>query len=69
MFQTGLVQNHNIGIAGTSGTTSYNINLSYMNQEGTMRGGYDFKRYNINSNGSVTDQTVVESGHQNLVDP
>ncbi len=49
MFQTALVQNHNIGIAGTSGTTSYNINLSYMNQEGTMR-GYGFKRYNINSN-------------------
>ncbi len=49
MFQTALVQNHNIGISGTSGTTSYNINLSYMNQEGTMR-GFDSKRYNISSN-------------------
>ncbi|MDE6483125.1 MAG: SusC/RagA family TonB-linked outer membrane protein, partial [Rikenellaceae bacterium] len=49
MFQTALVQNHNIGIAGTSGNTSYNINLSYMNQEGTMR-GHDYKRYNITSN-------------------
>lgn len=46
MFNTALVQNHNIGIAGQSGNTSYNINLSYMNQEGTMR-GYDFQRYNV----------------------
>ena len=56
MFKTGLVQNHNIGIAGTSGTTSYNINLSYMNQEGTMRGGYNYKRYNITS--SVQSQII-----------
>ncbi|MDE7356393.1 MAG: TonB-dependent receptor [Rikenellaceae bacterium] len=46
MFRTALVQNHNIGIAGSNETTSYNINLSYMNQEGTMR-GYGYKRYNI----------------------
>ncbi len=46
MFRTALVQNHNVGIAGTVNTTSYNINLSYMNQEGTMR-GYGYKRYNM----------------------
>ena len=46
MFRTAMVQNHNIGIAGSIENTSYNINLSYLNQEGTMR-GYGYKRYNV----------------------
>ena len=55
-----MVQNHNIGIAGSIENTSYNINLSYLNQEGTMR-GYGYKRYNV----TAAIQSQIKSWFKN----
>ena len=42
-------QNHNISINGGNGKTSYNVALSYLNQEGMMKINSDkYKRYNAN---------------------
>lgn len=46
MFNPAFAQNYNISLAGQTQSTSYNINMSYLDQEGTMR-GFNYERYNV----------------------
>jgi TonB-linked outer membrane protein, SusC/RagA family len=42
-------QTHNLTFSGSSGKTSYNLNIGYLNQEGVLKVNPDkFDRYNIN---------------------
>ena len=59
MFNTAIVHNHNLSIAGNVGQerkTTYNIALTFVDQPGTMR-GFKFQKYNstINLTSDVTD--------------
>lgn len=56
MFQTAVVQNHNLSVAGNSGKTTYNVALNFVNQPGTMR-GFDYQKYNmtVDLSSQVTD--------------
>jgi len=46
MFNSAVVQNHNLSLAGTSEKSTYNVALNYVNQDGTLR-GYNYKKYNM----------------------
>lgn len=56
MFNTAVVQNHNLSIAGNSGKTTYNIALNFVNQPGTLK-GFDYQKYNatVNLTSQITD--------------
>lgn len=45
MFNTAVVQNHNLSIAGNAGKTTYNVALNFVDQPGTLR-GFNYKKYN-----------------------
>ena len=49
MFNSALVQTHNLSLSGGSKTTTYNIGLGYVNQPGTMR-GFQFEKYMFRTN-------------------
>lgn len=46
MFNTAVVQNHNLSVAGNTGKTTYNVALNFVDQPGTMR-GFDYQKYNV----------------------
>ncbi len=46
MLNTALMQTHNLSLAGQTEKTTYNISLSYLDQEGTLR-GHSFERLNF----------------------
>lgn len=56
MFNTAVVQNHNLSIAGNSGKTTYNVALNFVNQPGTLK-GFEYKKYNatIDLTSQITD--------------
>lgn len=56
MFNTAVVQNHNLSIAGNSGKTTYNVALNFVNQPGTLK-GFDYQKYNatVNLTSQITD--------------
>lgn len=59
MFNTAIVQNHNLSIAGNAGKerkTTYNIALNFVNQPGTMK-GFTYKKYNatVDLTSQITD--------------
>ncbi|WP_290271009.1 SusC/RagA family TonB-linked outer membrane protein [Algibacter miyuki] len=37
IYQTALVNNYNLGISGGAGTTTYNVSLGYLDQEGVVK--------------------------------
>ena len=39
VFQTGIVQNHSVGMSGGTESTNYYVSVGYMGQEGIVRGG------------------------------
>lgn len=56
MFNTAVVQNHNLSIAGNAGKTTYNIALNFVDQPGTLK-GFDFQKYNatVDLTSQITD--------------
>lgn len=56
MFNTAVVQNHNLSIAGNSGKTTYNVALNFVDQPGTLK-GFDYQKYNatVNLTSQITD--------------
>jgi hypothetical protein len=59
-FNPAKVSNHNISLSGGSDKSSYNLSLSYLNQE-AMLPGYEFKRYNalLNYSSQVSNAVTV----------
>ncbi len=48
MLNTAFMQTHNLSLAGSTEKTTYNISLSYLDQEGTLR-GHSYERLNFTS--------------------
>ncbi|HEU4607828.1 MAG TPA: TonB-dependent receptor plug domain-containing protein, partial [Chitinophagaceae bacterium] len=48
-LQTGIIQDHNIGVSGGSELLTYNLSLGYFNQEGYQVGPQAYNRYTLNS--------------------
>ncbi|MFD1768618.1 SusC/RagA family TonB-linked outer membrane protein [Sphingobacterium suaedae] len=49
VMQTGVIQNHNIGLSGGSENARYFVSTDYLNQKGILR-GYNYKRYSFRAN-------------------
>ncbi|MBE8721517.1 SusC/RagA family TonB-linked outer membrane protein [Sphingobacterium sp. Ka21] len=49
VMQTGVIQNHNIGLSGGSENARYFISTDYLNQKGIIK-GYNYKRYSFRAN-------------------
>jgi TonB-linked SusC/RagA family outer membrane protein len=68
------VTNHNLSISGGSDKSTYNISVSYLNQDALLP-GYNFKRYNAlfnytsQLNKSITVGTVMNLTYKNRQEP
>lgn len=68
------VSNHNLSISGGSDKSTYNLSLSYLNQDALLP-GYNFKRYNAlmnytsQLNKAITVGTVMNLTHKNRQEP
>lgn len=49
-FQTGLIQDHNVGFSGGSEAATYSVSLGYFDQQGTYTGPQKYNRYTLNAN-------------------
>lgn len=73
-FQPAFVQNHNISVSGGSDRSSFNLSLSYLDQDALLP-VYNFKRYNVLLNYSsqlskaVTVGTVMNMTYKNRQEP
>ncbi len=57
VFQSGRIQNYNIGISGGSENLSYSLNAGYFEQEGIIVGtGFERYSFGLNSNVKVTEK-------------
>lgn len=58
--QTGIIQNHNVNIAGGAEKVKYYVSADYMDQKGIIK-GFNYKRYSVRTNldMNVTDYLTV----------
>lgn len=58
--QTGIIQNHNVSVAGGAENIKYYVSADYMDQKGILK-GFNYKRYSIRTNldMNVTDYLTV----------
>lgn len=49
VMQTGVIQNHNIGLNGGNEFAKYFVSLDYLDQKGILK-GYNYKRYSFRTN-------------------
>lgn len=52
VMQTGVIQNHNIGLNGGNEFAKYFVSLDYMDQKGILK-GYNYKRYSFRTNTDI----------------
>ena len=68
------VTNHNLSISGGSNSSTYNLSVSYLNQDALLP-GYNFKRYNAlfnytsQLNKAITVGTVMNLTYKNRQEP
>jgi TonB-linked SusC/RagA family outer membrane protein len=73
-FKPAFVMNHNLSVSGGSDRSTYNLSMSYLDQDALLP-GYDFKRYNVLLNYSnqlsnaVTVGTVMNLTYKNRQEP
>lgn len=58
--QTGIIQNHNVSVAGGAENVKYYVSADYMDQKGLLK-GFNYKRYSVRTNLdlNVTDYLTV----------
>jgi TonB-linked SusC/RagA family outer membrane protein len=61
IFQTGNVQNYQVGISGGSAQTRYYVSGTYFNQDGIVMGS-DYERFSITSNLDITASDRLKIG-------
>ncbi|MFD2967962.1 SusC/RagA family TonB-linked outer membrane protein [Sphingobacterium bambusae] len=61
VMQTGVIQNHNVGISGGSENARYFISTDYLNQKGILK-GYNYKRYSFRANTDFTATKYLSAG-------
>jgi TonB-linked SusC/RagA family outer membrane protein len=73
-FNPGTVMNHNLSVSGGTDKSTYNVSLSYLDQD-AMLPGYNFKRYNLLLNYSnqvskhITIGTIMNMTYKNRQEP
>ncbi|GHE48273.1 SusC/RagA family TonB-linked outer membrane protein [Sphingobacterium griseoflavum] len=66
VMQTGVIQNHNIGISGGSENARYFISTDYLDQKGILK-GYNYKRYSFRANTDFTATKYLSAGTSTFV--
>lgn len=70
-FETGIRQNHNLGISGGSNNSTYRLSFGYLNENGLVNSKFDgYRRYNVRLNNtfditkrlSLSTQNALEIG-------
>ncbi len=61
VLQTGVIQNHNIGVSGGNEYAKYYVSLDYMKQKGVVL-GYDYKRYSVRANTDIKTTKYLSVG-------
>ena len=61
VMQTGVVQNHNIGLNGGNEFAKYFVSLDYMDQKGILK-GYNYKRYSFRTNMDIKATKYLSVG-------
>lgn len=50
LYKSGLIQDHNLSMAGGTEAASFNVGLGFFNQTGTLKGPQKYNRYSFNTN-------------------
>lgn len=66
VMQTGVVQNHNVGISGGSEHAKYFVSLDYLDQKGIVK-GYDYKRFSFRTNTDVKATKYLNIGTSTFI--
>jgi TonB-linked SusC/RagA family outer membrane protein len=66
VMQTGVVQNHNVGISGGSEHAKYFVSLDYLDQKGIVK-GYDYKRFSFRTNTDVRATKYLNIGTSTFI--
>lgn len=65
IYQTGIIQNYNLGASGGGENSRYNIGLGYFNQEGVML-STGFERINVRANSEFTSKKFTFGETMNI---
>lgn len=76
-FKNGTTQNHDLSFSGGNEFATYNINMGYYNQTGTVVAGPNYQRYNVSANmqgkkgifSYGAKLTYTEASYKNLAYP
>ena len=66
VMQTGVVQNHNVGISGGTENAKYYVSLDYLDQKGILQ-GYNYKRYSFRTNTDVKATRYLSVGTSTFI--
>lgn len=66
VMQTGVVQNHNVGISGGTENAKYFVSLDYLDQKGILQ-GYNYKRYSFRTNTDVKATPYLSVGTSTFI--
>jgi TonB-linked SusC/RagA family outer membrane protein len=66
VMQTGVVQNHNVGISGGTENAKYFVSLDYLDQKGIVQ-GYNYKRYSFRTNTDVKATKYLSIGTSTFI--
>ena len=50
LYKSGIIQDHNLSMAGGTEAASFNVGLGFFNQTGTLKGPQKYNRYSFNTN-------------------
>lgn len=64
--QTGIIQNHNIGVSGGTERAQYFISMDYLDQKGVIK-GYNYKRYSMRTNLDVNVTDWLKIGTNSYI--
>jgi TonB-linked SusC/RagA family outer membrane protein len=66
VMQTGVVQNHNVGISGGTENAKYFVSLDYLDQKGIVQ-GYNYKRYSFRTNTDIKATKYLSIGTSTFI--
>ena len=69
VFETGIRQNHNLGISGGGDNSNYYFSLGYLNEDGVINTKFDtYKRYNVRLNYTFNVTNKIKLSTQNSLE-
>lgn len=64
--QTGIVQNHNVNVAGGADNVKYYVSADYLDQKGVIK-GFNYKRYSIRTNLDINATDWMKVGTNSYI--